>query len=661
MNDHRSSPVAARLARVALATGLGLALLASPSRAVQFAFGELKGSFDTTLSIGGLYRIDNPNPANYGTSTLFHGVPGLLNSVNTDDGNVNYADGWVSQIFKGSHDLELKYGDFGALIRGYWFTDSKANGTLRTPLSDQAKDRVVRGAEFLDMYARGKFTVGDNMPLEVRIGRQVLSLGESTFIPNGINIVNPADLSKLRVPGSELKEALLPVNMVKASLGIAKNVTIEPFWLLEFRRNELEPAGTYFSTNDFATRGGSNVFLGFGTLPDTGTLGSISRDKDREGSNFNQYGIAARVLAPSLNNTEFGFYYARYNSRSPLISARTPTGPINTALVIATASSLVAPLAPAMIAAGIPAASVSASLTTLIGAALTNVPAAGLPANLQPFYPSVQAAAAGASKIGLLTAAATGRYFNEYPEGLSMLGVSFNTSVGNTGISWQGELSYKNDVPLQIDDAELLFNTLSSLTSTFAPPNNQVSSLLGQYNTEVTGYRRHHVWTGQTTLTKVFGPMLGSQQFTLVGEVGGVLANLPPKSTLRYDGSGTFTSGSASAMVNTGFGAIPATSYEGFADKFSWGYQVLARLDYNSIFPNVNMAPSVAFTHDVHGNTPLPLGNYIKDRRSVNVAVEFTYRNAWSVELRYVNFFGAGRFNLLNDRDYYATTVKYSF
>ena len=90
--------------------------------------------------------------------------------------------------------------------------------------------------------------------------------GGRTFIPNGVNVVNSADLSKLRTPGSELKEALLPVNMVKASIGVAKGITVEPFWLLEFRRNELEPAGTYFSTNDFATRGGSQVMLGFELL-----------------------------------------------------------------------------------------------------------------------------------------------------------------------------------------------------------------------------------------------------------------------------------------------------------------------------------------------------------------------------------------------------------
>ncbi len=663
MNDHPSPTVAARFGRATFIAALGVLLAAVPSRAFQFTFGELTGSFDSTLSVGGLYRLNNPSPGNYGIANTFNGTPGLSNSVNSDDGNLNYAQGWVSQIFKGSHDLELKYGDFGALVRGYWFTDPQAGETLRTPLSQAAKDRVVRGGELLDAYVRGKFSLGADMPFDLRIGRQVLSLGESTFIPNGINVVNAVDLSKLRTPGSELKEALLPVNMVKASIGLTKNLTIEPFWLLEFRRNELEPAGTYFSTNDFATRGGSQVFLGFGTLPDNGTLGGIPRGPDRVGSNLNQYGIAAHLVAPSMHDTEFGFYFARYNSRSPVISARTPTGPIDTAFVQATAGSLATTnLAPALIANGVPAASVPTAISTLLGVAFGAVPASALtPLGLTPFLPSAQSIVAGASKIGLLTAAATGRYFTEYPEGINMLGASFNTAIGNTGISWQGEVGYKHGVPLQIDDVELLFATLSSLTNTFAPPNNQLGSYLGQYNTEISGYRRHDVWSAQTTLTKVFGPMLGAQQFTLLGEVGGLWVNLPSKSTLRYDGTGTNTGGNAAAMVATGFPTVPATSFEGFADKFSCGYQLLGRLDYNNIIPNVNMSPTIAFTHDVHGNSPLPLGNFIKDRRSVNASVEFTFRNAWSYELRYVNFFGAGHFNPLYDRDYVSTTVKYSF
>jgi hypothetical protein len=650
-----SLTVSTRRSRAALATGLGLFACATPSQAFQFAYGELKGSFDSTLSAGALFRLQDPDAVYYGTTNSFNGVPGLQTSVNTDDGNLNYKKGVVSELLKGSHDLELRYRNFSGFVRGYYFRDLKAEHTQRTTLGYQAKDRVVSGYQLLDAYVVTKFEVADTVPVDLRFGRQVLSLGESTFIPNGINIVNPIDLAKLRVPGAELKEAFLPVTMLKASIGLTKNLTIEPFWLLEFRRNELEPAGTYFSTNDFASRGGQNVFLGFGSLPDTGTLGGIPRDLDREGNNFSQYGVAAHYQAHALNETDFGLYYAKYHSRSPLISARTPTVAVNT--------NLTGPLTAVFIRAGLPAATAAAQaagIFQLIVLSQTN-PAALTPVQIATLQaPQTQAAINGARSIAFLTAAATGRYFIEYPEGVDMFGASFNTSLGKTGISWQGEVSYKKDQPLQVDDVELLFAALSTLNPAYGP-NNQIGNYLGQYGKEISGFRRHNVSTAQTTLTKVFGPVFGAQQFTLLGEIGGVWANLPSKDALRYDAPGTFTSGSAAAMVNTGNAAFPATPYKAFADKFSFGYQLAGRLDYTNVFANVNVSPSLAFTHDVRGNTPLPLGNYVSGRKSVNLAVEFTLQNSWSLEIRYVNFFGAGRYNLLSDRDYVATTIKYSF
>jgi hypothetical protein len=45
----------------------------------------------------------------------------------------------------------------------------------------------------------------------------------------------------------------------------------------------------------------------------------------------------------------------------------------------------------------------------------------------------------------------------------------------------------------------------------------------------------------------------------------------------------------------------------------------------------------------------------------VNLGVEFTYQQKWSLELRYVNFFDGDRYNLLADRDYVSTTLRYSF
>src|SRR5215217_7258336 len=90
-------------ARRALLGSFGLVMLTTSSWAIQFANGELKGAFDTTLSFGGLYRLKDPNPDFYGLTNSFNGVLGHQQSVNTDDGNLNYGKGWASELFKGSH------------------------------------------------------------------------------------------------------------------------------------------------------------------------------------------------------------------------------------------------------------------------------------------------------------------------------------------------------------------------------------------------------------------------------------------------------------------------------------------------------------------------------------------------------------------------------
>lgn len=637
-----------------VAAALGLASVHS-AFALVYDVGELKITFDSTFSAGALYRLDDPDPAYYGVAN-----GGLQNSVNTDDGNLNYPRGWASTVLKGTHDLELKWRNYGAFVRGTYFYDfeNEDDSRARTALSNEALERVGSDAEILDLYVRGSFELSGR-PLDLRFGRQVLNLGESTFIPNGINVINAVDVSRLRVPGAELREALLPVNMIRGSYGLTDNLTVEAFWLLEFRPTRIDPAGTYFSTNDFASPGGRAVYLGFGALSDLQPLGGVPRDLDHEGNNYSQFGANLRLSVPSLADTEFGLYFANYHSRLPVISARTPTTAVN--------PNLTGPLTQVFLRAGLPAEQAGAQaqgLFQLLTLAQVNPAALTAPQRATLQAPQTQAAVNGARQIALLTAAGTARYFIEFPEDIQMLGASFNTSLGGTGIAWQGEVSYKHDVPLQVDDVELLFAALSTLSPTFGPPNNQLGGYFGQYGRYVAGYRRRDVWTAQTTLTKVFGPMLGAGQFTLVGEVGGVMADLPDKSLLRFDGAGTFTSGSQAAMTNTtspGSAVLPATPYGAFADDFSWGYQVIGRLEYNNLFSGVNVFPAIAFVHDVSGNTPLPLGNFVEGRKSVNLVAEFSWQNAWSWEFRYVNFFGGGRYNLLNDRDYVATTIKYSF
>lgn len=640
----------------------GLLATASSVSAVTFTTGELGGSFDTTISVGGIYRLNDADPDLYGTSN-----GGNANSVNSDDGNLNFDKGWVSKAFKVTSDLEVTYGDhLGFFTRvSYLYDDELENGTrLHRVLSPEALDRAGNRLDYFDLYGVVRFDAGDT-PVDVRFGRQVVSLGESTFIPNGNNIVNPVDVSNLRVPGAELREAFLPVNMLKVSAELTENTSIEAFWLLEFRHTEIEPSGTYFSTNDFASRGGDRVMLGFGALNDAGPLGAIPRAVDDEANNYTQWGVAVRHLAPGLNDTEFGLYLANFHSRLPLINAITPTRAISVAEIQGTANALAqANLVPAMLANGVPAQAIPSVLPSLLGAALTQVPASAIPGipSLAPFaafYPAAQSIAAGARQVGLLNAAATARYFLEYPEDIMMIGGSFNADLGGLGIAWQGDVSFKSDVPLQIDDVEVLFAALSTLNPAFGA-NNQLGSYLGQYGKIIRGYRRHDVWTAQSSLTKIFGPTLGASSLTVVGEAGGLWADLPPPSILRYEVSGTYTSGDLSAMLGTG-SALPATPTSDFANDFAWGYQFLARLEYNDVFAGVNILPTIAFSHDVSGNSPAPLSNYIEGRKSLSLSAEFVWENAWSADVRYVSFFGGGTQNLLADRDYFATTLKYSF
>jgi len=651
-----------------LIAALALASTAVPSaRAFVFEIGEVKGSFDTTLSVGGLYRLNNPDRQYYGITSTFNGVTGLQRSVNADDGNLNYKQGTASFLVKANHDLQLDYKNSGLFVRGYYFNDFvNSNGTrYRTPLSGEANKIVSEGGELLDAYVYFKPDI-NGMPANFRIGQQVLSWGESTFIPNGINSVNPIDVAKLRTPGSELKEALRPVNMVSASVSLTDSLTMEAFYLLDWKRTRVDPPGTYFSTNDFVAKGGNKVYLGFGAIADSGPLGPILRGTDNEPSKTGQYGVNFRYLAEKLNNTEFGVYFMNYHSRLPAISARTPSSAISTALVVSTATSLAtANLAPAMIGAGIPAATVNVVLPGLVQSALGGIPVGSLAPSLAPyaaFYPSAVTIASGARTIGFLTAAATGNYLIEFPEDIHLVGASFNTNL--KGIALQGEISYRSNQPLQVDDVELLFAALSSINPAFGT-NNQIGNFGGQLSTYIPGFRRHKVWTGQMTATRVGRGILGADQSTLLGEIGFVMADLPAKSTLRYDGQGTFVGGEIAYMNGSGSNASGITPLSepssAFADEFSWGYQLVGRLDYNNVFAGVNVSPLLVFAHDVGGNTPLPLGNFLHGRKTITVGADFTFQNAWAVELRYVNFTGASRYNLLGDRDYVSATLKYSF
>ncbi|MCX7055619.1 MAG: DUF1302 family protein, partial [Proteobacteria bacterium] len=327
-----------QILRRAIQAGLAVVALGVVSTAGAFDFqnadGSITGNWDTTVSYGQGWRLKTQDPAIIGT-----GEGGTGRSPNIDNGDLNFNKGHAfSQAFKITSEFALKWQNYGLFTRASALYDRAVmDGTMaRTPLTNDAKDLAGRYVRLLDAFAYGKWKLGEGHPFELRAGKQIVNWGESTFIQGGLTQINPVDVSALRVPGSELKEGYLPQSMIKATLGTTEHTSLEAFYLLEWKRTEPEPEGTYFSANDYVSAGGKRVFLGFGAYYP---------------KKSGQYGIAFRWSLPNLGSgTELGFYFMNYASRLPMISghAGTAVGLGNAAgtatAIAATAQALVAGL-----------------------------------------------------------------------------------------------------------------------------------------------------------------------------------------------------------------------------------------------------------------------------------------------------------------------------
>ena len=638
------------------ALALGFALCAPPAAAEDFRQGELEGSLDITLSHGITSRVGDRDKRLIGRRN-----GGAASSVNADDGNLNYDRGLVSNASKFTGELDLNYRNFGAFVRVNGFFDfENERGERDRPLSPMAKDQVGKDFDVLDLYLTGSFDLG-GVAMDLRLGNHVISWGESTFIQNSINVINPFDINKLRTPGAELRDGLVPVPMVSASASLNDNLSVEGFYQVKWEKTEIDPPGSYFSTSDFAGAGARKVVFGWGDIPDTGfsfeafgagltqvinsdlqgqtpQVGfdpdflSVYRRKDGEPENSGQWGIALRYLAEGLNNTEFGFYFVNYHSRLPVLSGRTGT----TQGVLA-----------GLQAAGAVGAATSAT---------------------------TQAAGDQAARIAGLLAidryAKTVGYFTEYPEDIKLLGVSFNTQIGASGWALQGEYSRRIDAPLQIDDVEILFAALTPLTldpGSGTPCANSFSfycrNQVGTFGPEeyVRGYIERDVSQIQATATKVFGPTLGANSLAFVTEAALMYVHdMPDKSELRLNGPGTNTSGNPFHSL-AGHAGLPAEPLDRFASATSYGYRIAARLSYLNAIGAVNLSPRVQFQHDVKGTSPGPGGPFVEDRVALTLGLGASYLNRWHFDVSFTMFGGAGRHNQANDRDFVSANVKYLF
>ncbi|GHG77153.1 hypothetical protein GCM10010919_32550 [Alishewanella longhuensis] len=684
-----------RFAMSPLAAGVTAALLAlayAPAQAATFNFGDVEVVFDSTFSYGASWRTEERNwdtiakvnhprfdwtGYNAATNVIYPAAdiwaqPGAYSS-NGDAGNLNFDRGdMFSSLFKGLHEVSIKKDNIGFFGRFMYFYDTVMNdgkfaytnplsGNKVDPCEDKgSRELACKDLRLLDAYIYGNFSFNDGQnPVTVRLGNQVLSWGESTFIQHGINIT-PIDVGIARAPGAELKEAFIPTGMLTLSVGLTDNLSTELFYQYSWQESYLPPPGTYFSTNDFAGRGGyaQNIQLGFSGNPDI-DLAFLLQNLNNLGSavaagqispaqasqiylayptkvalrpfgdsgeikpkDSGQYGIKFEYFAPSLGDTEFAVYYMNYHSRVPVISG--------------VASDFRTP-----------------AIQSDLGFLVQN--------------------AGNITKENVQSLRAFSKGLLEYPEDIKLYGASFNTNLGTTSVA--GEFSFRQDEPLQIDDVEILYAGMpEQLAIAGIRPDLAGISQLGRFiGTKATpgnyaqGYILRNTVQAQMTFTHLFGPTLGADNFSMLAEVGGVrINNMPAHDVLRLNGPNTDRSGAPLVGANGPSDGLHTGLSNGaeqnpFPTASAWGYRILAKADYNNVFAGVNLSQRLVFSHDVNGITPDPLFMFVKDRKSASYAVSFDYLNKWSGELSYNWFWGGvGTTNNTADRDFVSFNIKYS-
>ncbi|MGN8275084.1 DUF1302 domain-containing protein [Pseudomonas sp. SMV71] len=610
-----------RRAKLPLAVSLASSL-AGPAFGVSFNIGEIEAQFDSSLSVGASWSTAKPNRDLIGVN---NGGKGL--SQTSDDGHLNFKRGETfSKIFKGIHDLELKYGDTGVFVRGkYWYDfELKDENRLYKDISDSNRKEGAKssGGQILDAFVYHNYAIADQ-PGSVRLGKQVVSWGESTFIQGGINSINPVDVSAFRRPGAEIKEGLIPVNMFYVSQSLTDNLSAEAFYQIEWDQTVVDNCGTFFSQPDVIADGCNNnlrVLNKRSTIPLPGVILPIlegqgvnineegvlvRRGADRDARDGGQWGASLKYMFEPLD-TEFGAYFMNYHSRAPIFSAQ--------------------------------------------GAA-------------QQFYTAGPIAA-----LRPLIVAGNSNYFVEYPEDIRLYGLSFSTTLP-TGTAWSGELSYRPNAPVQLSTTDILFAGVTPL-----PGFGDASVLQGTPGQDLHGYRRKEITQFQTTFTHFLDQVMGASRLTLVGEVGVThVGGLESRSDARYGRDPVFGPGELPNGFCTSLNTSTASGggqtlgnvnsncdNDGFTTATSWGYRARAIWEYPDVFAGVNLKPNVAWSHDVKGYSPGPGGNFEEGRKAVSLGLDAEYQNTYNASLAYTNFFG-GDYSTVDDRDFLALSVGVTF
>ncbi len=640
----RNNPLLGRPLQAGAAIGLLALLIAGSAQAIDVSLldDQVNGSLDTTLSYGSVWRVSGRDD---------------VSDINTDDGNRNFDTGRVSEVFKVTSELLLNYQNYGAFIRGTAAYDTQikdkhndyysTTGGVERPSQAYPNDNqftqdtrdAASNAEILDAYVFGNWEVFDR-PLSARAGNQVFNWGEGVFYRGGINTTNPVDAAKFHIPGSELKEVLVPLQALSFNLGLTDNLSMDAYYQWNWKETTLDAVGSYYSTTDLFGPGGSTAYtvnddpqlaalmggyqfvaanvpgvLGNGAYglndylnPATGTFKVANIGKDLEARDSGQWGAAFHYIAEELNSTEFGFYFVNYH-------AKEPTAAID-----------------------------------LNG--FQGVDTTGLAAALGGDF----AAAYGIATLDMAGNAVAKR---DYVEDIQMYGLSFNTTVGNASVS--GEVSYRPNAPISISATDDLLSDVllqglggSAVTDNTVTDSQACAALSGKQLCRTglfENYRRVEMFNTSLSTIYNFGPMFSFDSLFGIAELASQHIRGDSLKYTAYDGS-------VRKLVSTRDKAYSGNNSKGnqiTAD--SYGGTVLLGGSWNDVYAGIKLSPYVAYQNDFKGNSDLT-GNFSEGSKAYTLGMDASYLNSFEVGLAYTDYLGI---NSLYDRDFVSLSGKYAF
>jgi len=599
-------------------------LMAAQAQGMEFYAGGVEAILNSKISMGSSWRTEQQDST-------------LLSDPNVNNGNENYQKGDAfSQIFDGRNDLMVTYKNFGAIASAkYWYDAALENDD---DLDDSQYHELAKfsGAKIMDAYVFSEFELLD-MPLDVRLGKQVVSWGDSTFIPGGINSINPYDLNTFARPGAKLKDAVIPVNMAFASIGLSDNLSAEMFYQLEYHESVLEGCGTFFSGNDNFGNGcdGAQTL----SAEDTGSEAVFVNAHEQlmvKPNSDGQFGVALRYVSEALD-TEFGFYAMNIHSRTPIAIAN--IGVVDEASIYDAAFN-------EGVAYG---GGLGLSGDDLVNFAVEYGVGATVVANSN----------ASSFQMG-------------YTEDVQIVGLSFATEIATMSIS--GEVSHQRDVAIMFNDDLLIEAAVSSegiiaaTAASFAAqagvgetsdyleaaanylivngtPAQQfsVQHFANQDGTDVAAYQLFEVSQLQLTAIKLFDQALGANSVYGIVEAG-------------Y----TFVHG-----LDDSVQAVEV--FEGYGDETAkgvtqnaWGYRAMLGAEYSDVFAGIDLAPEIFISHDVDGVSPVANSGFNQGNKRLGLTLNMGLTNSIDAAISFNRLTGDDN-DRISDRDYASVSVGMQF